>query len=394
MTKRKYIIVAVVIIVLAGAATWAYRRTVPAAQPVALVASSNVTNLGQPDITWSAYGEQALTVVGQPNLSVSHGGNGQWATASIAKVMAALAVLHEKPLKFGQQGPVMTMTNEDVQVYQNEFDQNESVVKVAAGEQLSEYQALEAMLVPSATNIADTTAVWAFGSMSSYLAFANQYAAQLGLKDTHFGDDASGFSPATVSTPQDLIKLGEVAMRNPVIAQIVGKTSVTLPIAGTVQNFNIDLGESGIVGIKTGNNDQDNGALLFAAKYKSLTIMGAMMGSLNLGTVLHDAPEVLSSFESSLQTIQPIKAGEIIGRYTLPWGGTVNAIAQKSLSVVGWQGAKPAVNISLNSLRSPKPAGARVGTATATYNGTTTQTPIVLQTPAPAPSLTWRLFHL
>lgn len=392
--RRKYSIAAVVLVVLVGAGAWAYQRAVPAVEPVALVKSSSVTHLGQPDITWSTYGgEQAIAVEGQ-NLSAIHGTQNPLPTASIAKVMTALAVLHEKPLKLGQQGTTMTMTAADMQVYQQELAQNESVVRVTAGESLSEYQALEAMLIPSATNVADTTAVWAFGSMSNYLAFANQYAAQLGLKNTHFGGDASGFSPATVSTPQDLIKLGDIAMQNPVIAHIVGQSSVTLPVAGTVSNFDIDLGESGIVGIKTGNNNQDPGAFLFAAKFKSLTIVGAIMGSLNLGTALHDAPEVLSSFESSIQTSQPIKAGQVIARYKLPWGGTVNAVAQKALTIVSWQGAKPAVNISLNPLKSSVSADATVGTATATYNGKSQQTPIVLQQSAPAPSLLWRIFHL
>ncbi|HEY1835730.1 MAG TPA: serine hydrolase [Candidatus Saccharimonadales bacterium] len=393
--KRKYIIAAaVVLLVLIGGGVWAYQRAVPAVEPVALVKSSSVTKLGQPDIMWSAYGgEQAIAMEGQ-NLSAIHGAQNPLPTASIAKVMTALAVLHEKPLKLGQQGPTMTMTAEDVSVYQQELAQNESVVKVSAGESLSEYQALEAMLVPSGTNVADTTAAWAFGSMSDYLAFANQYAVQLGLKNTHFGGDASGFSPETVSTPQDLIKLGEAAMQNPVIAQIVGQKSVTLPVAGTLQNFDIELGQSGIVGIKTGNNDQDPGAFLFAAKYHGLTIVGALMGQPNLGTALYNSPEVLSSFESSIETSQPIKAGQVIARYTLPWGGTVNAVAQNSLNILGWQGAKAAVNISLNSLKSPKSANAKVGTATITYNNKSQQTPIVLQQSAPSPSLFWRIFHL
>jgi D-alanyl-D-alanine carboxypeptidase (penicillin-binding protein 5/6) len=45
---------------------------------------------------------------------------------------------------------------------------------VQLGEELSEYQALQALLLPSANNIAETLARWAFGSIDAYNAYANQ----------------------------------------------------------------------------------------------------------------------------------------------------------------------------------------------------------------------------
>ena len=41
------------------------------------------------------------------------------------------------------------------------------MASVAAGEQISQYQALQAMLIPSANNVADSLARWAFGSPAS-----------------------------------------------------------------------------------------------------------------------------------------------------------------------------------------------------------------------------------
>ena len=46
------------------------------------------------------------------------------------------------------------MTAADVAAYASDQRQGQSVVKVAAGEKLTERQALEAMLVPSGNNIA------------------------------------------------------------------------------------------------------------------------------------------------------------------------------------------------------------------------------------------------
>lgn len=393
MNYKRFVPLAVSAMVLFALGLGLYARAVPAAVLTLAVADSAGNAAAQPNIAWSPYGEQAIAVAGQP-LSASYGSENALPTASIAKVMTALAVLHAKPLTLGQQGPTMTMTSNDVQVYEQELSVNESVVQVSAGEQLSEYQALEAMLVPSATNVADTTAVWAFGSMSNYLAFANQYAAQLGLKNSHFASDASGFSPDTVSTPEDLVKLGEVALQNPVIAQIVNQQSVTLPVVGTVQNFDIDLGQNGIIGIKTGNTNQAGGAFLFAAKYQGLTIVGAIMGAPDLGTALHDAPEVLGSLESNLQITQPVKAGQTVVRYKLPWGGTVDGIAQKSLTAVTWQGARPAISNSAVKLKSGEAAGTQIGTITVGSQGTAQQANVVLEQPMRGPSIWWRIFHL
>jgi D-alanyl-D-alanine carboxypeptidase (penicillin-binding protein 5/6) len=276
-------------------------RDVPDAAPKkTLLATTASQEPLKPSMQWSPYGQQAMAVVGSDGLVANSGKNDAFPMASIAKVMTALVLLQEKPLQLGEQGPAMTMTQEDVAVYQSQLTQNQSVVPVRAGEKITEYQMLEAMLVPSATNIADRAAVWAFGSIDAYLARANQYAASLGMHGSRFGGDASGFSPKSYSTPQDLIKLGTAAMAHPVIAEIVGKASVDLPVAGVVRNFNINLGVEGINGIKTGNTDEAGGAFLFSAPFHDRTIVGAMMGAPDLGTALHDSVEILRAFKSTI----------------------------------------------------------------------------------------------
>lgn len=387
--KRRQVISAIgvgVAVLCSALAVWAYSRPLPVVHAVSAELATNAV-VPTPDLAWSPYGEQAFQVVGLP-LSGSNGGEKVLPTASVAKVMTALAILHQKPLAVGQQGPSVTISAADVGVYQQDNSQNQSVVPVAAGETLTEYQALQAMLIPSATNVADIMAPWAFGSLSAYLSYANNYAQQLGMTHTHFVD-ASGFLPGSVSTPQDLVKLGIAAMQNPVIAEIVGQSSVSLPVAGTVSNFDTALGQAGIVGIKTGNTDQAGGAFLFAAKYQGQLIVGATLGAPDLGTALHDAPELVASIESAMQTDVVVHEGTVLGTYRLPWGGVVNAIAQKDISVVDWKGSVLPVGISLQPL---KPTYV-IGSAGVTYNGATQTVPLILQTQYRGPSLWWRLFR-
>lgn len=368
----------------------AYNRELPVLQPVATAAAAEIT--GTPDITWSMYGKQAITVAGHPEFTQSNGKTGPLPTASIAKVVTAMAILKQKPLSLGQQGPSIQITPAEVAVYEQDLAQNQSVIKVAAGEQLSEYQMLQAMLVPSATNIADIAAPWAFGSMNGYLAFVNQYVASIGLTDTHIAD-ASGFSPNTVSTPQDLIKLGEVALQNPVIAEIVAQRSIDLPVAGTIHNFNISLGINGINGIKTGNTDEAGGTLLFSAKFNDLTVIGAIMAAPDLGTALHDAPEVLDSYKRNLQTVTVVKAGDVVGHYSLPWGGSVKAVAQKDITELVWRDTKLPAAVTLKPIAATQDPKKPVGQVSVTSNSKSQTTPVVLEHGAKQPGFWWRLTH-
>lgn len=229
-------------------------------------------------LPWPGFGEQAIGADGY-GLLASNGAQTPLPTASVAKVITALAVLRQKPLSLGQQGPILTLGSQDIALYHDYVAKNGSVVPVAMGEQISQYQALQALLLPSGNNIADSLAVWAFGSMKAYTEYANDLVRKLGMSQTNIAD-ASGFAPASVSTASDLIRLADAAYDNPVLAEIVGQKTADIPQAGTVRNVNALLGQSGIVGIKTGNTDENPGVFLAAAKVqvggKPLTIFIAI----------------------------------------------------------------------------------------------------------------------
>jgi D-alanyl-D-alanine carboxypeptidase (penicillin-binding protein 5/6) len=91
----------------------------------------------------------------------------------------------------------------------------------------------------------------------------NATARAMGLDGTTFAD-VSGLSEKTVSVPSDLVRLGQAALDNPVIAGIVQEEQVVLPVAGLQVNVNYALGEDGIFGIKTGNTPSGGAIYLFA----------------------------------------------------------------------------------------------------------------------------------
>jgi D-alanyl-D-alanine carboxypeptidase (penicillin-binding protein 5/6) len=253
------------------------------------------------------------------------------------------------------------------------------------------------MLLPSANNIAQTLAVWAFGSMDNYVNYANKLAETDHLTATHVVD-SSGFLPQTVSNPHDMVLLGELALQNPVFTQIVSQPQATIPVAGIVKNVNWLLGKDGIEGIKTGNTDQAGGCYVFSAPQTIsghlVTIVGVVMGASNLTNAINDAIPLLDSAKPYLKTMTVITAGQVIGKYTTPWGTSVNAITSHDVSMLSWDGLSLKPTIKLNNVQAPYAAGSTVGSLNLTVGNTTSQVSLILQDKISRPSLSWSLLHV
>jgi serine-type D-Ala-D-Ala carboxypeptidase (penicillin-binding protein 5/6) len=253
-----------------------------AASPTDVLRSQRRGALGEamPSTVWPAYGQAAFVQTGQSQV---HAGPRQHAApiASVAKVMTAYLVLRDHPLRLGQDGPTITLTEADVADTVRRRRQQESVVSVAAGEQLTELKALQALLLPSANNIAAVLARWDTGSEGRFVARMNATSRSLGMTHTHY-TDPSGYDDATMSTAADQVRLVDRAMRLPVLASIVATPSATLPVAGTVHNTNTLLGHNGFAGVKTGSDDAAGGCFAFRAirwiDGKRMAITGVVLG--------------------------------------------------------------------------------------------------------------------
>jgi D-alanyl-D-alanine carboxypeptidase (penicillin-binding protein 5/6) len=253
-----------------------------AASPVDVARSERRAALGEavPSSVWPAQGQAAFVLTGQAQ--VQAGPNQQVAAiASVAKVMTAYLVLRDHPLELGEDGPTITLTDADVADTDRRRGQEESVVSIAAGEQLTEREALQALLLPSANNIAAVLARWDAGSVDRFVARMNAAARSLGMTHTRY-TDPSGYDEATVSTAADQVRIVDRAMRLPVFASIVATPSATLPVAGTVRNTNTLLGHNGFVGVKTGSTAAAGSCFAFQAirwiDGKRTTITGVVLG--------------------------------------------------------------------------------------------------------------------
>ena len=190
------------------------------------------------------------------------------AIASVAKVMTAYVVLHDHPLPGGGSGPDIAVQSSEAAAYPSQVRDGDSLVPVVAGEMLTERQALEALLLPSADNMAWILARWDAGSQAAFVARMNATARRLGMTGTSY-TDPSGLDPSTTSTAADQVRLGMAAMRVPVLAAIAAMPTAVVPVAGAVRNYNTLLGQDGIAGLKTGSTQAAGGCVLIAAWHKA-----------------------------------------------------------------------------------------------------------------------------
>jgi len=326
------------LLVVAG--TINYLRPIP---DVAATTSSPVQSTipgTPPSLPWPGVGSAAVGASGLGLIATS-GDASPAPAASVAKVMTAMVVLADKALVRGDSGPTLVITDQDVATYKADVADQQSVVPVVVGEQLSEFQALEALLVPSGNNIAETLARWDAGSVTAFVAKMNQRAAALHLTHTVFADPA-GVSIQTVSTPTDLLAMGMAAMRQEVLAQIVNLPQTTLPVAGTLYNVNSVLGQSGIVGIKTGSGLNFGANFLFAATATVdgavVTLYGCVMGQPTLDAAFHEAEALLAVMKGALTVHQVIKRNDVVGIYETPWGSRSDLVATDDVALVEWPG--------------------------------------------------------
>ncbi|MHA7304440.1 D-alanyl-D-alanine carboxypeptidase family protein [Arthrobacter sp. TMN-49] len=293
---RALALAASVILVLTGCSPIAVMQEETAAQHQEVLPAADL------QVVWPR-AASSLTTLEDTTPAVSQPSAKARPTASTAKVITALTVLQKHPLEAGKDGDKVVLDAADVKLYDNYVANGGSYVPVYDGMTMSMHSMLEAMLLPSANNIADTLAVWAFGSMDAYQEEATRYVKSLGMNTTTIGSDASGYDPATTSTPGDLALLARAAMKTPVIAEVVAKKSADIPSYGPVQNTNWLLGSNGVIGLKTGTSPQAGGVFMFAAnvsiKGQKTLVVGAVMGA---GDSSAEAMQQTTKLLASVQT--------------------------------------------------------------------------------------------
>jgi D-alanyl-D-alanine carboxypeptidase len=391
--KRKVALFLVAAVVAVGVIN--YLRPIPAVAATSALHAQDTVPGAIPKIPWPSGGSAVVGAAGLGLIATS-GNERPISAASVTKVMTALVILTDKPLKKDETGPALTITETDVQSYLTDQANKESVVAVQAGEQLTEFQLLEGLLIPSANNFADTLARWDMGSIDAFVIAMNKRASDLHLTQTTFAD-TSGASPKTVSTPSDLMRLGMEAMKQEVFAEIVGMAQADLPIAGRVYNVDGVLGQSGIIGIKTGSGLAEGANFLFAADAsidgQSVRLFGCVMGLPSLARAFAAAKSLIASMQANLHVRRIIAKNQAVATYATPWGGQSDLLSTVDVDLVEWPGMIVRQRLDAPALVVDKPIapGTREGTEHVVLGDYALDVELVTASPMYPPGRAWRL---
>lgn len=289
-----------------------------------------------------SYGQQAAAVDGTVIYEHNPSGEAVQPTASTTKMILSLAITERKPLNLGEQGETITITQDFYDRYAWYLANNGSTTAVEVGEEISEYAALASVLLASSNNIADSLAIWAFGSLDSYRDYAMEMLRNWGFTDTVLGPDASGYNAGTVSSARELALIGQKVLENPVLAEIVALKAYTVPVAGRIENTNQLLGENGVVGIKTGyiGEDVSGYCLISAYLYDGHKITLAVLGAPTRADSFSLSREMILELQDTLTLTTAVEAGETVGHLEAWWlSSNVPVKANENLEVLAWDGS-------------------------------------------------------
>lgn len=333
-----------------------------------LSASQSYTFDGsKPSLPWSDEGQAYVEVSGLGVLG-RHGEAKPVPIGSVAKTMTAYLVLKKSPLKEGDDGPKITIdAKAEEGGTHGQGNGGESVLDtVHAGQQISERDALSALMIPSANNIARLLARWyTGGSEAEFVKKMNETADALGMDDTTY-TDPSGLKPTTVSTAEDQVKLGKKVVEMPELMKITSSPTWTDPSGKTWRNWNHLVPFNGAIGIKTGTTTAAGGNLLFAGRKNvggtTQVIVGAVLGQHKppiIDTVTAVSKDLLIAAGEALQANTVVRKGQIVGYVDDQLGGRTPVVATKDVTAVGWAGLE--VPLGLEAGAQPVPHRAQAG---------------------------------
>lgn len=363
-------------------------RPLPAPALTMTAESAYTFKGGDLNLSWPEQGQSAVTVDGVGSLG-SAGAQKPAPIASVAKIMTAYVVLKEHPLTGKEQGEKITV---DQQAEDESKLGDESTAPISKGQEFTEKQMLQLLMIPSGNNAARLFARWD-SSETEFIAKMNAAAKDLGMTGTTY-TDPSGLKKTTVSTAADQLKLARAVMQNEVFREIVDTPQIEIDgVDGTIYNNNTILLQPGVSGIKTGSSTPAGGNLVWSANTvvdgKTLWIYGAVMGQQagtgqpydSLVMSLNNSLKLIQDAQKAVTSATVVKKGDVVGYVDDGFGGHTPLVATGDLKAKGWAGLKVELSVKGNGQeisRSMK-AGTKVGVVTVGTGPGKVSTPVALQ---------------
>jgi serine-type D-Ala-D-Ala carboxypeptidase (penicillin-binding protein 5/6) len=227
---------------------------------------------------------------------------------------------------------------------------------------------LAGLILRSGNDGAVAVAEHVAGSESAFVDRMNERAGQLGMTETYFVN-ASGLTadPRHVSSPLDLVRLAQVAMRQAEFAAWAGAAQLAVPGLPPMQSRNLLLGSyDGATGVKTGYLAQAGFTLVASAHRDGRDLFAVVLGS---DDSFRDAAALLDHGFVGFRRPMPLGGGSEATRYR--WADAdVAAIAEEELAVTVSADAVVVWRTDLvPAVPRPVAAGTQIGTASLLVDG-------------------------
>jgi D-alanyl-D-alanine carboxypeptidase (penicillin-binding protein 5/6) len=219
------------------------------------------------------------------------------------------------------------------------------------GERLRVRDLLYGLLLPSASDAAETLAVGVAGSVPAFVDRMNQAAKQLGLIDTHYANPIGLDDPQNYSSAHDLVTLASILLHNRLFARIVNTPAATLSSGDhprTVTSRDTLLGSvPWINGVKTGHTLGAGFVLVGSGTQDSTTLISAVLGTPSESSRDADTLNLLQYGFSLYHPVEPVHHGEQLANPKLDYRSDhLSLVAQRALPINVRQGQRVTTHVS------------------------------------------------
>ncbi len=251
----------------------------------------------------------------------------------------------------------------------------ESKINLRRGERMRVEDLLEALLLESANDAAETLAEGVARSRPSFVALMNRRASQLGLGHTSYSNPIGLDDPDNYSTARDLASLAVRLLRRRHFARIVDMPRAVLESGShrrVVDNRNLLVDSYPFVdGVKTGHTIDAGYVLVGAAHARSASVVTVVLGEPSEAARDADTLALLRWGLGRFLRERVLDAERVVARPNVKYRDErAELVPRRSLLLTVRRGERVSRRVSApDELEGPLEAGARVGSVTVLLDG-------------------------
>jgi len=277
--------------------------------------------------------------------------------ASTTKLMTAYVALKELPL------------DRIVRAFPYEAEYGESLLGLRPGQRISVRDLLYGLILRSGNDAAYDLARAAAGSERRFVRQMNEYAAALGLADTHYANPIGLDQRGNHSSARDLATLTRRLLANPVFARIADSRRAVLRSVRPrrrIESINeLLFMRPWVTGVKTGHTFGARYVLVGSGRRKGVDLIAVAIGAPTDEDRFRDDLELLEYGFSQYRRRLPVRAGQMLARPSIRYAGgelPLRAARTVAVGVRPGEGVDVAVRVP-SEVEGPIRRGATLGTA-------------------------------